>query len=185
MVSLTSLWLPILLSAVAVFLLSSVVHMLLPYHRTDYAKLGTEDQVMAALLPMNVAPGNYLFPHAGTPAAMKDPAWQEKRNRGPVGILTILPSGPVGMGKNLTQWFIYSLVVSLFAAYLASRAQLGGEATEVFRFTSTAAFLGYGFAQVHESVWFGRKWSTTIKNLFDALLYAFATAGVFVWMWPG
>ena len=36
MVPLTDLWLPILLSAILVFVASSVMHMLLTYHRSDY-----------------------------------------------------------------------------------------------------------------------------------------------------
>ncbi len=40
MVSLMSLWIPILVSAVIVFVLSSIIHMVLPYHRTDLRKGG-------------------------------------------------------------------------------------------------------------------------------------------------
>lgn len=185
MVSLTSLWLPILLSAVAVFIVSSIIHMFLPYHRTDYAKLPAEDQIMNALHPHNLAPGDYIFPHAGTPAAMKDPALAEKRKRGPVGILTVLPSGAPGMGKNLAQWFVFSLLVSLFAAYITSHAlPAGAEGSELFRYVATLGFMGYGMATIHESIWFGRRWSTTIKNVFDAFVYGAAMALVFIWMWP-
>lgn len=186
MVSLMSLWLPILLSAVAVFFVSFIVHMLLPYHRNDFEKVPAEDEVMAALARFNVPPGEYMFPHASDPSSMKDPAYIEKRSKGPAWIVAVMPTGMPGMGKFLVQWFIYSLVVSLFAAYLASRALAPGAAAgEVFRFTATVAFLGYGLALIHDSIWFYRKWSTTFKNLFDALLYGAATAAVFVWMWPG
>jgi len=44
MVSIISLWLPILLSAVAVFLVSSVIHMVFQYHKTDFKKIPSEDQ---------------------------------------------------------------------------------------------------------------------------------------------
>jgi len=45
MVPLAALWLPILLSAIIVFVASSVMHMLLPYHRSDYRQLPEEDRL--------------------------------------------------------------------------------------------------------------------------------------------
>lgn len=186
MTSLPSLWLPILLSAVAVFLVSSVVHMLLRHHRNDFGQVGGEPDVMAVLARGNVAPGTYMFPWANSMEAMKDPAWLEKRTRGPAGILTIMPAGMPGMAKNLVQWFVYSVVISLLAAYLASRAlPVGARGAEVFRFTATVAFLGYALAMTHESIWFSRRWSVTAKYWFDGLLYAAATGLVFMWLWPG
>lgn len=186
MVSLTSLWLPILLSAVAVFIVSSLIHMVIRYHQGDYAKLPAEDEIMAALGRHNLAEGAYMFPHVSSPAVMKDPAFVEKRKRGPAGLLTVMPPGMPGLGGYLAQWFVYSLVVSLFAAYLASRAlPPGAENAEIFRFTATLAFMGYGLAGIPESIWFHRPWKTTTKNLLDALLYAAATGAVFCWMWPG
>lgn len=187
MVSLTSLWLPILLSAVAVFFASFLMHTVLKYHNTDFSPLPNEDAILAALRPHNIPVGEYMFPHhgGGGSAAMKDPAFIERRTRGPCGILTITPNGMPGLGGFLAQWFVYSLVVSVFSAYLVSRAlPAGAEGSEVFRFTATVAFLGYGLALVHDSIWFGRRWSTTIKNLIDALIYGAVTAAVFLWMWP-
>lgn len=185
MVSLSSLWLPILLSGVAVFIVSSIVHMALPYHRSDFAKLPNEDQILGSLAPHNIPVGDYMFPMPASMSAMKDPAFVEKHKRGPVGIVTILPSGQMGMTKQLVLWFVYSLVVSLFAAYITSHAlPVGARSAEVFRYVGTLGFLGYGMASAHESIWFGRKWSTTIKNLFDAFVYGAATALVFIWLWP-
>lgn len=184
MTSLTSLWLPILLSAVAVFIVSSIVHMVLPHHRTDFAKLPAEDQVMSAIGQGATARGTYMFPYAGSMAAMKDPAWIEKRARGPSGIVTIMPGG-MNLGKSLVAWFVYSIVISLFVAYIAGRAvTVGAPSSEVLRFTSATAFFCYGVGMAHESVWFSRRWSVTFKYFFDALLYAFATGAVFVWLWP-
>lgn len=185
MISVMSLWLPILLSAVAVFFVSFIVHMLLPYHRTDFDRIPNEDAVMAALGSHNIPQGEYMFPHASDPGAMKDPAYIEKRTKGPAGILAVMPNGMPGMGKFLGQWFLYSLVVSVFCAYIAGRALApGAEGAEVFRYTMTVGFLGYGLALIHDSIWYYRKWSTTWKNLFDALLYGAATAAVFMFMWP-
>jgi hypothetical protein len=183
MVSVTSLWLPILLSAVLVFAASSIIHMMLTYHRTDVAAVPGEDQAREAL--RQVPPGDYVIPYAGSPAAMKSPEWLEKMSKGPVVYMTVLPSGPPAMGKNLVQWFVYSILVSVFAAYVAGRA-LGPGATylDVFRFAGTTAFAGYGLALLQGSIWWGRKWSATLKSVFDALIYALLTAGVFGWRWP-
>lgn len=185
MVSLTSLWLPILLSAVAVFVVSSIVHMVLRYHNGDFSRLATEDDVMRAIGP-NVVPGAYVFPYPqGGMAAMKDPAFVEKRTRGPAGLLHVFPAGMPSMAGPLTKWFVYSIVVSLFAAYLAGRALApGAPGGEVFRFVTTVGFVTYGLGQVTESIWWGRAWSTTLKNLLDAALYGAAMGGVFVWLWP-
>ena len=185
MISIMSLWLPILLSAVAVFFVSFLTHMVLKYHSTDFTRLPAEDQVMEALARHNIPQGEYMFPHASGADAMKDPVFVEKRNRGPAGILTVMPTPAPALPSYLGQWFIFSVVVTVFAAYLASRAlPVGAEGSEVLRFTGTVAFLGYGLALVSDSIWYHRKWSSTWKNLFDALLYALVTGGIFLWLRP-
>ena len=122
MVPVASLWLPIVLSAVIVFLASWIVHMFLPFHRSDFAKLPQEDAVLDALRSLNVPSGQYLAPFANTPAQMKQPEYMEKRKRGPAVFLTLATGADLGMGKSLMQWFVYLLVISLFAAYLAHKA---------------------------------------------------------------
>src|ERR1700745_4165195 len=120
MVALTALWIPILLSAVLVFVASSIMHMVLPYHRSDYKKLPDEDKVLAVLRSAGVTRGLYMFPYC-THQDMKSPEMLEKQKQGPVGSMTIFPSGPANMGKYLATWFVYCVVVSLFAAYLTGR----------------------------------------------------------------
>ena len=141
---------------------------------------------MDTLRRVGVTPGNYTLPHAASMEAMKEDVYIEKRERGPVAILTVIPSGMGGMGKQLSLWFLFSLIVSIFAAYIAGRAVgPGAEYTEVFRVTGTAAFLAYGVGEWQQSIWWGRKWSTTFKNTIDGLVYALLTAGAFGWLWPG
>jgi hypothetical protein len=62
MTGLYSLWLPILLSSVVVFLVSSVIHMALPWHKSDYPKVPNEEGVMDALRPLAIPPGDYMIP---------------------------------------------------------------------------------------------------------------------------
>lgn len=188
MVTVLSLWLPILLSAGLVFVASSVIHMFLGYHANDYAPMPDEEAVGAVLRNADIPPGEYAIPHARDMKEMSSPEYIEKRNRGPVALLTIRPSGPSGMGAQLGAWFAFTLVVSVFAAYITSRAVGAGPGVDyldVFRFAATTAFAAYGLGSWSESIWFGRKWSTTLKNTLDGLIYAALTGGVFGWLWPG
>ena len=185
MVSLTSLWMPIVLSAVLVFLLSWLVHTVLPYHRSDYGQVPTEDAVMDALRQFNIPPGDYMMPRAMAMADMKSPAFQEKMNKGPVAMFTVMPTGPFAMGAQLAQWFVYCVVVSIIAAYVGSRAVVPGASyLEVFRFVGVTAFASYSLALWQDSIWYKRKWSTTLKSNVDGLLYGLVTAGTFGWLWP-
>ena len=185
MVSIVSLWLPVLLSAVIVFVASSVIHMLLTYHRSDFKGVPSEDDVMDALRPFNIPPGDYVIPHASGTGEMNSPEFKEKMTRGPVAFVTVLPSGPPSMAGNLILWFLYCVLVGIVAAYVAGRAvPPGGEYLAVFRFAGTAAFLSYGMALLQNSIWYKRNWSSTLKSVFDGLIYALLTGGTFGWLWP-
>lgn len=185
MTALHLLWLPILVSAVFVFLASSVIHMLSPWHKSDYPKLPDEDKVMAALRPFALPPGDYMVPR---PASRKDvgsPEFAEKLKNGPVMVVTVMPNGPFSMGRNLALWFVYCLVVGVFAAYIAGRALPVGEPyLHVYRFAGATAFIGYSLALWQMSIWYRRSWTTTIKATVDGLIYGLLTGGVFGWLWP-
>jgi hypothetical protein len=180
------LWLPIVVSAVFVFLVSAVLHMVLTYHRADYRALPRESETLADLRRHAIPPGYYVFPHCESPKEMGQPEVQEKFRQGPVGILTVRPSGPPAMGKELGLWFGYCLLTAIFVAYLAGHALAdGGESyLEVFRVVGTAAFLGYGLGNVANSIWKGEPWGNSLRATFDGLIYALLTAGVFGWLWP-
>ena len=185
MTALSALWLPILLSAVIVFVASSIIHMATPWHHGDYPKVPDEDKVMAALRPFNIAPGDYMMPRPTTMKDMRSPEFLEKRGKGPVMLFTVLPGGPVTMGKKLALWFLYSVVVGLFAAYVAGRAlPPGAPYLQVFRFVSVIVFLGYSAALWQLWIWYDRAWGTTIRTTADGLIYALLTAGTFGWLWP-
>ena len=185
MTGLLALWLPIVLSAVLVFLVSSLIHMATPWHKSDYAKLPREDEAMAALQPLALPPGDYMVPR---PAGMKDyrsPGFMEKLARGPVMVATVLPNGPSSMGKSLLGWFVYLVVVGIFAAYIAGRAlPPGAPYRSVFRFAGATAFVGYSLALWQMSIWYRRSWGTTFRATVDGLIYALLTAGMFGWLWP-
>ena len=185
MVPLASLWLPIVLSAVVVFLASWIVHMFLPFHRSDFAKLPQEDAVLDALRSLNVPSGQYLAPYANSPAQMKQPEYVEKRKRGPALFLTLATGADPGMGKPLAQWFVYLLVISLFAAYLTHRAIApGAPYLAVFKFVGVAAFMANALGHAHQSIWYRQAWRTTANYFVDGLIYSLLTAGIFGWLWP-
>jgi hypothetical protein len=184
MVPVLSLWLPILLSAIIVFIASSILHMVLPFHKADYKRVAQEDEFMEAVRRLKIAPGDYLAPCPPSRAGMKDPAFVEKMKRGPVVIMTVAPGGG-GMGAQLAQWFVYAIVVSVFAAYIAGRAVgPGTDYLQVFRFAGCTAFVGYSLALPQYSIWYKRNWGTTIRSTIDGLIYGLLTAGTFGWLWP-
>ena len=184
MVSLMSLWLPILLSAVIVFIASSILHMVLPYHRSDYKRLNDEDKILPVMRAANLAPGVYTFPFC-THETMKSPESVERYKQGPVGMMTVLPSGPPNMGKYLGLWFGYCVLVAFFVAYLAAHSlPIGTHYLTVFRIVGTAAFIGFGLSCLSNGIWKGQPWSNTIKEMVDGLIYGLLTAGVFGWLWP-
>lgn len=185
MVPIVSLWLPILLSAVFVFVASFLVHMVFRYHTNDFKKLPNEDGVADALRKLNIPAGEYILPHASSPKEMNSPEYLEKVKKGPGAILTLWPGGRPSMTANLVQWFIFSVVVGVFAAYVAGRALgPGAHYLAVFRFVGVTAFACYSIAGWQNSIWYKRSWSTTLKNTFDGLVYGLLTAGTFGWLWP-
>src|SRR5215472_3088905 len=185
MTGLLSLWLPILLSAIIVFVASSIIHMLLPWHKSDYPKMQNEDKVMDALRPLGIPPGDYFVPMPATRADMRSPEFLEKRKKGPVLVMTVMRGDSLSMGPSLAQWFVFCTVVGFFAAYVAGRAlPPGAPYLQVFRFVGTSAFMGYSLAVWPFSIWYRRSWITTIKATIDGLIYASLTAGTFGWLWP-
>jgi hypothetical protein len=180
-----SLWLPGLVSAVAVFVASSILHMLLKYHRADYKQLSDEDSVAGAIRRVGPGPGLYFIPYCPDPAQMKDPAIRKKFEDGPIAMITVLRNGPPNLAKNLAQWFLFCLLVSFTAAYVARHTlDFGSPGLEVLRITGTIAFVAYGYGYFQDSIWKGIPWSNSVRGLIDAAIYALVTGLVFRWLWP-
>jgi hypothetical protein len=185
MVPLLSLWLPIVAGAVAVFVTSTLVHMVLRWHAGDYRQLPREDEVRALLRGAGVTPGFYHFPWGRSPQEMGTPEMKARFVEGPVGMLTIVPSGPIRMGRHLLLWFLYAVLVGVFTAYVTGRALApGADFREVFRFAGATALMAYGLGPVVDSIWKGQRWGATAKNVADGVLYSLAMAAAFGWLWP-
>ena len=185
MVSLASLWLPIVLSAVIVFLASAVIHMAPLWHKSDYPRMPREEDAMNALRPLAIPPGDYFIPRASGMQDMRTAEFKEKMARGPVAVLTVMPNGMIPMNRSLAQWFVFLIVVSLFAAYIAGRTlPVGTPYPRVFQIVSATAFIGYSLALCELSIWYRRSWSLALKSALDGLIYGLLTGGVFGWLWP-
>ena len=179
-----SLLLPVALSAVAVFILSMVVHMT-PWHRGDYVKLPDEDGVMQALRAFNLPPNDYVVPHPGSGKEMGSPAYDAKRDAGPVIWMTVLPTGPWKIGRLMGSWFLFLLVAaSSVACVVGMILPPGGDPQILFRLVASITFLTHAMGMVPLSIWYDRKWSTTLKYGVDALVFALATGWIFAHMWP-
>jgi len=185
MVTLTSLWLPIVVSSVIVFLASWLVHTMLPHHKSDFSKLANEDDILAAMHKAGAQPGDYAFPYAATMKDMQSPEMTEKYKRGPVGVMTVSAGNPTNMGASLMQWFIYLLIGGVLVAYVTTRTlSADTHYLSVFRIAGVVAFIYYAGAHASSSIWYKRKWSTTWKYVVDGFLYSLLTAGTFGWLWP-
>ena len=184
-VHLISLWLPILLSAVLVFIASSVIHMALPWHKGDYRQVPEEKKLMDVVRPLGVPPGDYMVPRPANMKEMGTPEFAAKIKAGPVMVVTVMPNGRMGMNTALFYWFIYSIVVGFFAAYVGTAAlPAGSPYPRVFQIVGTTAFAGYALALWQMSIWYHRSWVTTIKSTIDGLVYGLLTGGTFGWLWP-
>lgn len=176
-----SLWLPILVSAAAVWFASALIWVALPWHKKDFSGVSDEQGARSAL--GGLTPGNYMLPYCRDQNELKDDAVRKKFEEGPVAFLTVLPNGLPTMGGKLVGSFLYNVFVGILCAYLVTRT-LAADADylAVFRVSGTVAFIAYSIAYIQDSIWFARPWSITLKSCLDALIYALLTGGVFGWL---
>jgi hypothetical protein len=183
MVTIPELWMPILVSSVLVFIASFLAWMVLPHHKSDWKKLPDEEAVRKALSGVR-EPGQYIVPFA-TSNDMQSEEYVKKCEEGPLGILTLRRPSRPAMGGAIALSFVYYVVVSTAAAYVTGRTVApGAHYLAVFRVAGTIAMLTYAGALFPASIWFGRPWSVTIKEVIDAVAYGLLTAGAFGWLWP-
>ncbi len=184
-VNVVDLWMPILLGAVLAWIASALIHMALKYHNSDYRQLANEDEVAVAVRNGSPTPGIHSIPYCADMGKMGEPAMQAKFASGPVAFVTVFPNGMPAMGRLVGQQFVYFLVGCVLIAWVATRAlPAGAEYLSVFCFVAPVGFLAFGWAVVPFSIWYGHPWSTTLKYLFDALVYGLIIAGCFGWLWP-
>jgi len=186
MQDLIALWMPIIASAVAVFIVSAIFWMALPHHKPDVQTMDNGEGFRKAIKDLGVAPGNYMFPNCDH-KDMKSPEFQAVWKEGPWGHLRLLPAAP-NMGKSLLGTFITFLLISVFVGYLASMMFSGAAADPsakmVFRFCGAAAVLGHVFGGLPHAFFFGKPARFMITDAVDAIVYGIVTGAVFALLWP-
>lgn len=179
------LWIPIVVSAVLIFIASSLVHMVFKWHNSEYHKLSNEDAVRAALRAGNPQPAQYAVPHCADMKDLATPEMQQKFVEGPIAWITVRPSGPPKMGGALGAWFVYLLFINLIAAYVAQRSlQEPATFNQVARVVGSISLLAYAGGSVQMGIWMGKPWSSVMKDILDAVIYAVIAGAVFGWLWP-
>jgi hypothetical protein len=144
-----------------------------------------EAEVLEALRPLAIPPGDYFIPRASGMREMRSQEFKDKLNRGPVAVLTVMPNGQIAMTRSLVQWFVFLVVVGIFVALVTCRTlPIGTPYPRVFKVAGTVAFMAYALALCELSIWYRRSWTLTLKAAFDGLIYASLTAGTFGWLWP-
>ncbi|HVS17352.1 MAG TPA: hypothetical protein VMT18_02040 [Planctomycetota bacterium] len=184
MVAWSALIVPIVLSVVLVFVASSLIHMVLQWHKPEYRKLPDEEAARAAM--RGLSPGEYIVPHCLDPKQMAEPEMARRIAEGPTLLIWSRTPGQMKLGPFLGQWVLYVLVVSCLLAYIARAALApGAEYLKVFQLVGVTAWLAYCWSMPADAIWKGRPWSAIARYLVDGLVYASLTAGAFAWLWPG
>jgi hypothetical protein len=182
-VSVSELWLIILVAGALCWVASALIHMLLKYHNSDYSQMENESQVSAAM--GSPKPALYTMPYCAEMKEMGEESMQRKFKEGPVAMITVMPNGLPAMGKMLGQQIAFFVVGAALLAYLCTLSLVASaDYLQVFRYVFVAAFLTYGWAQIPYSIWMGQPWSNCLRYMIDAVIYAAVSAGTFAWLWP-
>ncbi len=182
-VSMAELWMPILTTAVVVFILSCLAWTISPHHKPEYRKLAAEPGFLDALRTLNIPAGGYFFPYVDG-AGMKTEEGKRLMNEGPWGRMRLYGKKP-GMGGSMLGSFVLYLVVSAAIAFVGTMTiPAGAGFGDVLRVLGTVGVLSYSVAVIPQIIWFERQWSVFFTHLFDGVVFGLATGLVFAWMWP-
>jgi hypothetical protein len=185
MVSLEQLWIPVVLSAVLVFVMSSLIHMVFKWHNSEYHGFANEEEVRKVVRAANAAPGQYILPYCPDHKELMKPEVQQKFIDGPVAFVNVMKPGPTKMGPMLGQWFALNLVIAIVVGYLACKTlPIGLGFLAVAREVSLVTFLAYAGGSISHAIWMGKPKSAAAKEILDAFLYGLVTAIAFGWLWP-
>jgi hypothetical protein len=185
MSALPQLWLPILATAVFIFIASSLIHMVLKWHNSDYRKLANEDDVRAAIRAGMPAPGLYVLPHCAEMKDMQNADVMQKFVEGPVGFVTLRQPGSPRIGASLIQWFVFTVVITAAAAGLAVQTYgIGGNAHHAAHMIGVVTLLVYSSGSVPEGIWMAKPWKSVLMHGIDGAIYATISALTFMWLWP-
>jgi hypothetical protein len=171
MIPLAQLWLPALVAAVLIFVASSLIHMVLKWHNSEYRPFADEEAVRAAM--RGDPAGQYTVPYIGDMKRMKEPQMQRKFEEGPVAFVTVRPHGSFSMGAPLAMWFAYTFVISVVAGCVALGTPVSA---------GIVAFVAYAGGAIQHGIWMGKPWSSVAKEILDAAIYGVITGAAFAWL---
>lgn len=181
--SVMSLWMPIVVSAVVVFVVSAVVWMVLPHHKKDIRSLPDERRMIEFLETQSIPPGTYMWPNCGEDGPNSE-AFRARYAAGPWGTINILAAQP-NFGRNLLLTFLFYVVVGVFVAYVSAQARVAGASfAEVFRVAGTVAIVAYCFASIPGAIFMGKPTRFMVTEFLDGLAYGLITGLIFAWLWP-
>jgi hypothetical protein len=182
MVTLSMLWLPILLSAVAVLIAANVLWMALPFwHNADYGRVPEEKLILDAM--STAKSGQYLVPRMDW--RKLTPEERQASQSRPVVYMLVRNPAKFSFAPALVLYFLYGLAIAIIVGYLTGRTRgPGAESLEVFRVAGTAGFLAYGFRSVSDAIWYGKPWRVAFKEMIDGLIYGLLMGAIFSWLWP-
>ena len=182
-VTLAELWLPILLSAVFVFIASNILWMALPFwHSRDYRTTGNDAAYIAA--SSSLQPGMYMFPKMDWKTMT--PEQQKEWAAGPSALMYLKNPSAFSFPTTLGTYFLYTIVGSFCAAYIAEETiPRGAEYMRVFQIAGAAGMIFWSFGtNVSDSIWYGKPWGVAIKHVIDGLIFGLLIGGTFGWLWP-
>jgi hypothetical protein len=178
------LWLPVIVSALAVFVASFVVWTVLPHHKKDMKVLPDEKAWTECLSKLSIPPGIYMWPGCGSSEEMKSEEYKARYAAGPWGSVNIMRAKP-NFGRNLVLVFLVYLVISIFVGYITGLARpAGAESLAVFRVAGAVAVLGYCAGALPGAIFMGKPGRFVLTDFLDSLAYGLLTGLIFGWLWP-
>ena len=182
---LAGLWIPIVVSSLAVLGASCVVHVFIAQRLRNWKTLPEEDATVEQLQKSGTGPGFYVFP--GTQNRASGASEESRLHRmesGPWGTANIRARQP-SIGKALVQSFTFCLVTSILVAYLGTLAlSPGDDFSRVFQVIGTAGILAYAFGGIPNAIWLGLDFRSAVLDVVDGIFCGLITGAVFGILWP-
>jgi hypothetical protein len=184
MTPLVQLWLPVLVSAVVVFVASFLAWMVLPHHKKDIKTLPDEKALTDHLRKLNLPPGTYMWPGCQPGQDMKSEEYCARYNAGPWGTMNVVGRKP-SFARNLVLTFLLYIVVSIFVGYVTSLArEPGASFLPVFRLAGATAVLGYCAGSIPGAIFTGKPGRFVLTDFIDGVVYGLLTGVMFGLFWP-
>lgn len=179
----THLWLPILLSGAAVWIISALGWMVIGHHNKDMQTLPNEQAFIDSLKAMNVKPGVYGYPNFHDCKKMTKEERMAKMTQQPMGILRVW--NPAGMGLNMLYTFFIYLIIGVFVAYIGHATLKPGEPfTKVFQVLGHVGVMAYCFGTLAGDLWYQESRRAMLTKFIDGVVYGLATGAIFAALWP-